>query len=257
MNLRLHFLLIFLCFACSTVKLPKGKVSHAEAHQAWARVLERFVDDDGWVDFKALEQSPEDLNRYVTYVSVTKPTKNKTDFPDSAHVLAHYINSYNALSMYNVIDSGIPRTHAGLRKVRFFALKKMLIGGTSRSLKNYEDEVIRSLGEPRIHFALNCMAAGCPRLPKRPFTGPELEAQLTDSTEFFFREKRNLVIDETKKTVFATEILDFFPEDFLVKSPSQIDFINQYVKTKIPADYDLNYIPYDWTVIDQSQKPKP
>ena len=33
--------------------------------------------------------------------------------------LAHMVNAYNALSMFNVVASGIPATHAGFNKVTF------------------------------------------------------------------------------------------------------------------------------------------
>ncbi|MCI0400628.1 MAG: DUF547 domain-containing protein [Gammaproteobacteria bacterium] len=50
------------------------------------------------------------------------------------------------------------------------------------SLYAYENDVIRKLGEPRVHFALNCVALGCPILPKKPFTGKWLDAELERET---------------------------------------------------------------------------
>ena len=42
---------------------------------------------------------------------------------------AHMVNAYNALSMFNVVASGIPATHAGFNKVTFFYLRKLAVGG--------------------------------------------------------------------------------------------------------------------------------
>ena len=130
----------------------------------------------------------------------------------------------------------------------------MQIGGEVMSLKAYEDETIRKLGEPRVHFALNCMAASCPRLPRTAFNGAQIEEQLQAGAQKFFSEKRNLTLDNEIKVAYTSEILDFFPSDFLAKAPTLIDFINRYSKEKIPRDYRLEYFRYDWTVINQAKK---
>lgn len=61
--------------------------------------------------------------------------------------------------MFNVIESGIPASHAGWRELKFFVFRKFLVGGQMMSLYNFENDVIRpstrSLGDPRIHFALS------------------------------------------------------------------------------------------------------
>lgn len=100
------------------------------------------------------------------------------------------INSYNALSMFNVIESGIPTSHAGWRKFNFFFFHRFTIGARTISLYNYENDVIRpfarSVGDPRVHFALNCSALSCPILPRLPFTAEALDAELMRATTAFF-----------------------------------------------------------------------
>ncbi|MCI0402049.1 MAG: DUF547 domain-containing protein, partial [Acidobacteria bacterium] len=77
---------------------------------AYARVLARHVNERGEVDFTALARDRSDLDYYVAYVAQT-PGES---FASRNDRLAHYINGYNALSMYNVLEAGIPETHAGL-----------------------------------------------------------------------------------------------------------------------------------------------
>ena len=45
--------------------------------------------------------------------------------------------------MSKVLQSGIPATHAGWAKVRFFFLRKPDIGGEPMSLYSFENDVIR------------------------------------------------------------------------------------------------------------------
>ena len=239
--------LLLVAVGCSTLApVPASEASDpATALNAYARVLQRFVNANGEVDFSALRDDRTDLDRYVAFVAKT-PAASFTNADDR---LAHHINSYNVLSMYNVIDSGIPATHAGLNKLRFFALKKFVIGGQTMSLYRYETDVIRKLNEPRIHFALNCSALSCPVLPRVPFSGEKLEAQLQDETIKFFARPENLALDPAMRSASVNEILRFYTKDFVpLHAPNLIAYINRYAAKKIPADYAIRFIDYDWTV---------
>jgi len=125
------------------------------------------------------------------------------------------------------------------------------------SLYAYENDIIRKVGEERVHFALNCMSKGCPRLPRIPFTGKKLDKELAEQARFFFSEERNVRVDEKEKKVYLSEILDFFPKDFLAKAPSLIAYANLHrpkVKS-LPETYEVDFIPYDWKVNNSERKP--
>ena len=244
-------LLLALLTGCSTLvpapSLPAPAA--ADAIAAWSRVLQRFVNQRGEVDFAALGAERADLDAYVRHVADTPL--------DSLHgreaKLAHMINSYNALSMYNVIESGIPATHAGLAKVQFFVLRKLTIGGTAMSLYSFENDVIRpftrAIGEPRVHFALNCSALACPVLPRTPFHPATLAAELERETRAFFAQPENFRVDAPARTVWLSEILKFFPEDFVPEhGRNLIDYANRFVSQPAPADWEVRFTPYDWTV---------
>lgn len=251
-QLPTYCLLLFLAGCATLVRMPEEKSipNSNEALKAWSRVLAEFVNQKGEVDFKSLLKKRADLDKYVLYVSKVNPKENKIDFPDDMAVLAHHINAYNALSMYNVLDSELPESLSGFKKVKFFYFKKFLIGGQKMSLYTYENEIIRKMGEERIHFALNCMSRGCPRLPRVPFTAKKLNQELDEQARFFFSEERNVQVDEKKKTVKLSEILDFFPEDFLKKAKTLIGYANLFrAKGKeLPESYKEEFIPYDWRV---------
>ena len=240
--------------ACSTLPEPTtptaGPVADADAANAsWARVLERHVDGQGRIDFVGMSTQPDDLNRYVAYVFRNGPETTPASFPTPADRLSYHINAYNALAMYNVIHSGFPADlDSGLTKLNFFYLTRFDVDGRRTNLYDYENEVIRRLGDPRIHFALNCMARACPRLPQAPFVAGDLDAQLEREARFFFSEARNLRVDHDERAVYLSEILDFFTEDFLAVSPSLIAYVNRYVEPPVPEDYDVRFIPYDWTI---------
>lgn len=241
---------VFLMVACTSLPVPKvdKEVALEEAQNCWKDILEKYVDSEGRVDFYAVSKNRSCLERFVNFISKVGPQTDPAKFPTAEDKLAFYINSYNALSMYNIVDRDIPRSLSGFQKIKFFFLRKMFIGGEKMSLYSYENNIIRKLGEERVHFALNCMSVGCPVLPKVPFEGKTLLTVLEHQAKYFFSERRNLFVDDSQKKVHISEILRFYTEDFLKKKPSLIEYINQYVDKKIPTDYEVEFFPYDWTV---------
>ncbi len=214
----------------------------------WTRVLARHVDDAGRIDFAGLEQDHRDLDRVVAFIAATDPATRPQLFRDRESKLAFYINAYNALAMHGVVEDGIPKTLGGFKKVRFFYLKKFIVGNKSISLYHLENEVIRPLGEERIHFALNCMVVGCPRLPRVAFSAEVLDRQLEMAARTFVEENRNVRVDPAKREVWLSAIFDFYTEDFLAHAPSLIVYVNRYRDEPVPGDFRLRFRDYDWTV---------
>lgn len=234
---------------CSTfVNTPTVHVDERAkkyAVEAYSHVLSDDVNEAGQIDFSSLSAHRDNLNTYVAFVSQA----NFDSFQTPSDRLAHFLNSYNALSMNVVLEKGIPKSNSGLRKVKFFFLTKMLIAGNKMSLYDFEKDYVRKAGDERVHFALNCMSVSCPRLPRKPFTGENLNAELNKEAKFFFSEPRNLRVDDAKKTIYISEILKFFTEDFVpAKAPSLHAYISKYTDTKLPSDYKIEFIDYDWTI---------
>lgn len=249
---------VALLVGCAThVRAPAAPPASAEAAlAAWSRVLGGFVNDEGEVDFEALAADRADLDRYVRHLADT-PLDSLADGPPR---LAHMVNAYNALSMANVIDSGFPASHAGLAKLRFFALRQFPVGGRWLSLYRLENDVIRPLGrsrgDPRLHFALNCSALSCPVLPRRPFSAATLDAELDAEARAFFARPQNFRVDDAGRTVWLSAILDFYSDDFApAPAPSLAAYANRYAARPAPVDYAVRFTPYDWTVAYPARAP--
>lgn len=228
-----------------------GHAAQGDAYIAWGRVLAKFVNERGEIDFHSLASDRVDLDAFLEQVARSSPRSAPDSYSGRQAALAYYINAYNALSMFNVVDSGFPQRLAGLRKIWFFAVKRFPVGGGPISLYALENDVIRPLGDERVHFALNCMAVSCPRLPREPFSPEQLDRQLDDEARRFFSEARNLQVLPERKLLRVSSLLRFYTEDFLARSPTLIAYINRYAPSKIPEDYRIEFIDYDWTVNDQ------
>ncbi len=243
-------LTLFLSLAGCVRRLPPPVPAHAPlpsadaAYQAWGRVLAANVDGRGRIDFDRVTREPADLHAYVAWAAANGPRSTPAAFPSKEDALAYHLNTYNALAMFNAVTNDV----RPVDKIRFFFLTTLAIDGAPMSLYAYENDVIRPFGEPRIHFALNCMVRGCPRLPQEPYRAASLEKQLEEGAVLFLNEERNVQVDDGRKTVRLSSILKFYTEDFLAAEPSLIAYANRYRERKIPGDYRVEFIPYDWTL---------
>lgn len=228
---------------CATLQPPPPPMT-GDPEAAWAAVLRERVDERGRVDFAGLARQPAALDAYVAHVGMTPPD----GIADRAARIAYLINAYNALAMWNVVRAGIPERLSLLGRVGFFKLTRLVVGGQAISLYDLENDVIRPLGEERVHFALNCMVVSCPRLPRVPFTGPGLDRELDAAARLFFSEPRNLQVDDAARAMRVSAILDFYTRDFLDKAPDLPAYVSRYAATPVPAGYRTAFLDYDWTI---------
>jgi uncharacterized protein DUF547 len=253
---RLKAMLAIGALVAVSAALPAhaGPASPAEARDLWSQVVTRFVDEQGRTNFDALAANRSELDEFVAYVERVSPATTPELFPRRADVLAFHLNAYNALAMRGVIDEGVTDGFNSLFKRQlFFRWRKVTVGGRSMSLSAYENEVIRPLGEPRVHFALNCMVRSCPRLPQSAFSAEDLEAQLEAAAREFLNDPRNVRVDAAASEVWLSAILDFYTEDFAAdgKRESLIEYVNRYRDDPIDPRLAVKFIPYDWTLNGQ------
>lgn len=234
--------------------LAASMAQGVDADQPWARVLAKYVNERGEVDFHGVAADEADLDAFLQYVQRISPRSAPDRFAEADARIAYYLNAYNAIAMFNVIDSGFPQALGPLRRLRFFGVKRFTLGGERLSLYTLENDVIRPLGDERVHFALNCMSVSCPRLPREPFRAGRLSETLDARAREFFAEPRNVQVMPEQKRVRLSSILKFYREDFLRKAPSLIDYVNRYRTPPIPQDYDVEFFDYDWTVNDPHRR---
>ena len=221
------------------VKPPEGSFEDLDPKAAWERVLATYVDRDGVINFEGMAAEPRDLNAYVAWLA--RPLDDQLG---PSERLAWLCNAYNGLAMYNVLHSGV----LPASKIRFFYLRELQFNGERTCLYNFENDVIRPLGDPRIHFWLNCMVRSCPRLPREPLCSETLDRQLTEAAREFLQDPRYVYLDGEKREVHLSAILDWYQADFLAEAPSLLGYINLYRSEPVPLDWDVRFLPYDWTL---------
>jgi uncharacterized protein DUF547 len=252
-------------FAVAIALAVPGRAAVAFAHDDWSKVLAKFVNTRGMVDYNALAKDRADLDRYLAAIEKASPASAPAMFPSRNDQLAYYLNAYNAQVFKGVLARGPEQDSVWkggfISGKAFFNDMKITIGGQQTSLKALEDDVIREgFQEPRIHAALNCASKGCPRLPQTAFDPALLKQQLDAGMTEFVAEARNVTVDAAGKTATVSKIFDWFEKDFLAyekrngnPDPTVIDYINRYraAGAKIPSRYDVEYFEYDKSVNKQ------
>lgn len=196
---------------------PPRVVSPIFSHRDFDRVLDRFVDERGMVDYRSLQENPTDLDAYYRQIARFSPDSHPEHFSDEDHQLAYWINAYNAATIKTVLTHYPITSVLDVRnpavffffpdKAGFFLFQRLTFGGQTTSLYYLENSVIRErFNDPRIHFSLNCAALCCPRLPRQAFSGDGLDRQLDDETRFFLSEARNFRIDHDNQKVYLSSI---------------------------------------------------
>jgi len=247
------------CFSTvkSNVQLDQKKIETLETFEygSWNTLLETHVNDKGQVDYTALMADRKSLDEFVAIIGEVGPNTRPKLFDTRDKKLAFYINAYNALTMFNVINR-LPAMKTVVDDDKdFFYFTEFKVDGKPISLYKLENDLIRpTFNEPRIHFALNCASAGCPVLPAEAFVPEKLEAQLERETQKFIREARNVSADD-KKVVTLSKIFEWYAVDF---PPSPIEWVRQKAPDlSLPAAGDtaikITHRPYDWALNAQKK----
>lgn len=213
---------------------------------AWDRLLKKFVDGKGRVDYAGLRgdaAAVKELEKLYAQVAATRvdalPSRNAKE--------AFLIDAYNVVVWKDVVDNQPKQVDESLYK---FFRRDYVVGGKEIDLDALEKKWIRpAFKDPRVHVALNCASGGCPLLPNEAFEPERLNAQLDREAKRFCDEKRNVDYDPALKRVKLSRIFDWYAADF-DKRP--IAWINRYRSDKIPDDAKIEFSDYDWRLNDPS-----
>jgi len=253
--------------------IPVDFPADSFSHRDFESLLEKYVDQDGNVDYAGWLGSPESvstLNGYLAAVSAYSPDATPERFSSSSQELAYWLYGYNAYVIKSVLDNwplkSVTDVKAPLEVVRgmgFFHRLRFEFGGKPYSLLSVENNIIRKkFRDARIHFVLNCASESCP--PMRPTlpTGDALDALLTTAAKDFVNDPGNVAVDHDNRQVALSTIFKWFRKDFLNDLakrglPSErglIDYVSSEASPSLRAEldntrgYDIVFMDYDWSL---------
>ena len=230
----------------------------AFSHQDWIVVLQRFVNDEGHVDYRALSRDRADLDRYLSSIARFSPESHPHIFPSREEALAYYLNAYNAYVFKGVLDRW-PNLESvwgnPIAAFNFFVLKKIVLGGEKFHLKSLEEKtILAGFQEPRAHAVLNCASISCPRMRRKAVEPDTLDTELDEAMREFVSHPKHFRLDERGRKVWVSKVFDWFSSDFLSyeerhgsNKPRIVDFVNRFrdFGEQVPRSYKVEYLRFD------------
>jgi hypothetical protein len=240
----------------------------------WQRVLQKFVTDEGKVDYAKLKADPAELNRFTEEIAARSPLSNPQEFPTRQDQMAYWINAYNALVIKGVVENWPVKSvlKIGALPHSFFWHKTFLAGGRATTLDNIEKgELRKRFGDPRTHFVLVCASNSCPQLQREAFAPGKLEQQLDSAARAFINGPRGMQIEAAANQVKLSKIFDWYSGDFEAYMRAKnltggghtvLDFIRQYANDANRRALDslhnprIEFFPYDWGINEVHSRAK-
>lgn len=215
-------------------------------HDLFDQVLKAHV-QDGHVNYAKIKQDQR-FTEYLKYLEVTNPET----FSNKEEKLAFWINAYNALAIKGILDGLSP--DGFFSRITYFKTTDYKLAGQEINLYDLERDIIIPFNEARIHFAIVCASASCPKLISEAYVATKLEQQLEENTKSFLNNNFKNEFDLENKVAKISKIFDWFPDDFKKDSGSVQKFIAKYVNdstlSKALNDESLRiqYLTYDWSL---------
>src|SRR5439155_21897678 len=142
-------------------------------HDEFDRLLKKYVNEQGLVNYGAWKQNEADLSALDDYLKQFAP---RPDNPAQGNErAATLVNAYNAF-MLRWILSNYPTESVWSLKDSF-AAKRNEIAGHKVSLDDIEHGALRPLIGYRAHAVLVCAARSCPPLERFAYTADQFEEQ--------------------------------------------------------------------------------
>ncbi len=222
----------------------------APSHLQWDKLLKKYVNAAGLVNYKGFLKDKADLDSYLKLLSDNAPQNSWSENDQKAF----WINAYNANTVSLILQ------HYPVKSIKDIAgkiykintpwdIKFITIGGKKYDLNNIEHGILRKkYNDPRIHFALVCASISCPRLQDEAYTSAKLDAQLEDAGKEFLNDKSKNSITVAKANL--SKYFSWYKGDF-TKNGTLTDFINKYSQTKITGDTKIGSLEYDWNLNEQ------
>ncbi|MCZ6521430.1 MAG: DUF547 domain-containing protein [Bacteroidetes bacterium] len=227
-----------------------GFTSEAQTvnHLLWTNLLQKHVDDRGWVDYRGFQEDRNQFNEYLKELSYQDPDKWQGS---KEQQMAFWINAYNAFTIQLILDhypvNSIRDIGGKIQIPRISSpwdMKFIEIGGKKYDLNNIEHGILRKeFNDPRIHFAVVCASFSCPRLRNEAYSADNLELQLEEDAHIFINDSTRNSIQSDK--LWLSKIFSWYKGDF-TRGQSLISFLNQYTDIEVSGKAKIDYMPYNW-----------
>eukprot|EP00123_Amoebidium_parasiticum_P019948 comp38420_c0_seq1/m.47353 comp38420_c0_seq1/g.47353 ORF comp38420_c0_seq1/g.47353 comp38420_c0_seq1/m.47353 type:complete len:237 (-) comp38420_c0_seq1:61-771(-) len=229
------------------------------ASDCFVQLTDEYLDKNGFVNYDALMSPPglELLGKNKYHVA----NSNASNLGSKSAQLAFYCNAYNMLCLIlmteRLLKDPTYSNDSLLNRGKFFKWDSHVVCGKTMTLGLLENDIIRSYGDPRIHFFINCASKSCPILRKDLLTEDNVDQILEESTRSFVNEQGGAQYDPGTNTLAVSKIFDWYVSDFK-SAGGVVKFVKRYHVDgeRIGDNVKLTTVEYEWCVNGKVTKKK-
>ena len=227
-------------------------------HRDWSSFLARYVATDtqgvNRVAYAQVTQADQTrLDQYLSDLQSVDPARLTRD-----QQLAYWINLYNALTVDLILEN---YPVASIRDITDGAFSfgpwdrpLAQVAGQVLTLNDIEHRIIRpTFNEPRIHYALNCAAVGCPNLMDRAWQAETLERDFSVAENAYVNDPRGVRFD-TRGRLILSKIYIWFREDFGPNDRAVLAYLataaDPALSARLSQTSRISGYEYDWALND-------
>lgn len=229
-------------------------------HGPWDRFLKKYLvgNKDGVnrvLYGRVSEQDKKALHDYLGRLRTTAIREYSR-----AEQKAYWINLYNALTVrlilqFYPLDSikDIDITSNPFANVFSGPWERKLleVQGTPLSLNDIEHRILRPIWrDPRIHYAVNCAALGCPNLQPTAFTAANTDTILDHAAQNFVNNRRGARVENGR--LIVSKIYAWFVDDFGGNEEGVIAHLAQIAEPPLAEALkgrtSIDDYGYDWSL---------
>jgi hypothetical protein len=220
-------------------------------HDELDRLLKKYVNEQGLVNYSAWKQNAADISALDNYL---KQFADKIDNSAQGNEkAASLVNAYNAFVLRWIL-ANYPTESIWQLKDSFTA-KRNAIGGGKVALNDIEYGTLRPLIGYRAHAVLICAARSCPPLQRFAYTADKFEEQNDRAYRAWLGREDMNKFSPNEKKVEISSIFKWFKPDF-DKAGGVAKILGRYAPQPVrefagSGKYDIKYIPYNWGLNDQ------
>lgn len=206
-------------------------------HDTWDALLQKHVSAQGRVNYTTLAQEKCKLDEYCQLLSTTKVSKRWT----KEEKISFWVNVYNAFTVQLILSNYPVESITDLDGGKAQDVQRIVIDDKKYSLNDIKHQILRKLGEPRVHFLLTCASKSCPPLYNNAIINLNVHTRLEVQTQAFIQSSQNQI---KENAIHLSLIFKQYADDF----GNLVAFINRYTSVKVNDTVLINYLPYDWTL---------
>ncbi len=202
------------------------------------------------VDYAAIKDDP----RWPVLVKALETAEVPEDRDGQ---LAFWSNVYNILAIKVVLTdypvNSIRDIGGWFRRV--WNVDAGVVAGEMRTLHEVEHEILRELGDARIHSAIVCAAVSCPPLRKEAFRAEVVDEQFEEQTRLWkVNPEIGARLENDGRTLRLSRIYDWFSEDYEAEADSVLDWVRPYLseemKENMAESPRVRHFSYNWKLND-------